>query len=341
MVHALRFASVLCLCLAMAACTRQRNQWSEPAAPASDGAPAATVNAKDERIVLFAPLDPGPLVAIYPNAGLELPHQMANRVDLLLRGHDGRVGETLPESFAARWDQGRVAATAGAHVVVLTRVVDLKRTKGSPGTPPIPDRIDAVVELRALDVDGRAIYHKRALGRADAQTSPKLAAASSSPESRATWDALDSGLGSLRTFLAAQNDLTSAPTPATALDQVEIVLVTVEFDAAPAGAEIQVDGIFRGHAPLTLRLPERALPVRISLEGHVPWEREVTPVEGMRIQPVLQPEGGAAPAPEAAPADAPTEAAPAETAPAPEAPAVPAPEAPAPAARADEEPAAG
>ncbi len=300
MVYALRSLSVLCVCLVVVGCTRQRNQWQEPSAGSGAAVPAP-LSLEADRIVLFAPLDPGSLGALYPDARLDLPHRMANRVDLLLRGHDGRVGETLPDSFAERWDQGRVAATSGAHVVVLSRVVDLKRTKGSPGTPPIPDRVDAVIELRALDVDGRAIYHKRALGRSEAATSPKLAAASASPESRATWDALDSGLGSLRTFLAAQSDLTNAPTPAT--EMVSIVLVTVEFDAAPEGAEITVDGIFRGHAPLTLRLPERSLPIRISKEGYVAWEREVMPVEGMRIQPVLTVEGGV-PAPEVAPVPA-------------------------------------
>jgi len=301
MVHVLRLISVIAICLTVLACSRERNQWQEPADQPGPAAatPAPTVNEKGERIVLFAPLDPGPLTAIFPEARLDFPYRAAERVDLLLRGHDGRVGETLPDSFAPRWDQGRVAATAGAHVVVLSRVLDLKRHKGSSGTPPIPDSVEALVELRVLDVNGRAIYHKRMQGRSDVATSPKLAAAAAAPESRAAWDALDAGLGSLRTFLAAQNDLSNAPTPATEMNPAALVLVPVVFDVAPAGAEIHVDGIFRGHAPLTLHLPVRELTIRIGLTGHIPWERTLTPADGMKIQPILTVEGGAAPAEEA------------------------------------------
>jgi len=341
MIHVFRLISVIAICLTVLACSRERNQWHEPAAQPGPAAatPAPTVNEKGERIVLFAPLDPGPLTAIFPDARLDFPYRAAERVDLLLRGHDGRVGETLPDSFTPRWDQGRVAATAGAHVVVLSRVLDLKRHKGSSGTPPIPDSVEALVELRVLDVNGRAMYHKRMQGRSDVATSPKLAAAAAAPESRAAWDALDAGLGSLRTFLAAQNDLSNAPTPATEMNPAALVLVPVIFDVAPAGAEIEVDGIFRGHTPLTLHLPVRELPIRISLAGHIPWERIVTPEEGMKIQPILAPEGGAAR--EAAPAaPAAPEAAPAAPA-APvdgEAPVEPAAPAPTPAV---EEPAAG
>ncbi len=297
----------------MLACSRERNQWQEPAAQpgAAAATPVPTVNEKGERIVLFAPLDPGPLTAIFPEARLDFPYRAAERVDLLLRGHDGRVGETLPDSFAPRWDQGRVPATAGAHVVVLSRVLDLKRHKGSSGMPPIPDSVEALVELLVLDVNGRAIYHKRMQGHSEVSMSPKLASAAAAPESRAAWDAFDAGLGSLRTFLAAQNDLSNVPTPATAMNPADLVLVPVIFDVAPAGAEIQVDGIFRGHSPLTLLLPIRELPIRISLAGHISWERNVLPADGMKIQPILTAEGGAAASEPASAEPAPAEMAPA------------------------------
>ena len=55
---------------------------------------------------------------------------MANYIDLLAKNADGRVGESLPDSGSAEWDQGRVAATRGAHLVVVTKVIDLLRVAG-------------------------------------------------------------------------------------------------------------------------------------------------------------------------------------------------------------------
>lgn len=296
---------------------RERNRWQEapPAAePAAETAPAEAAPPPlvgEKKIILFAPTDPGPLAAHWETAPLDLPHEMALRVDLLMRGFDGRVGETLPASFAARWDEGRVAATAGCHAVVLTRIDSLTLVKGGPGTTGNPDRIEVVAELRVLDVDGKPIYHKRAIGSAVASTSPKLNAAGAKPESRAAWDALDAGLADVRTFLSAQNELSSAPTPGTVIDPASIALIEVSFDTAPAGAEIHIDNAFRGHSPLKLKLPPRQMKVRVVLEGFDPWERDIEPKPGMIIQPVLKPV--AAPPAEAAPAPA------VEPAPAPEA----------------------
>lgn len=287
-----RFLPVICCLLVLAACTRERNRWQPPAEPAAgtpvaaEPAPVPLVEKNGDRIVLFAPLAIGPLAEGFPDAKLEFPYEMAKRVDLLMRGFDGRVGETLPVSFAARWDEGRVPATGGCAVVVLSRVNSITMIKGSSGTPPVPDRYDAEVEMRVLNVDGKAIYHKRAIGSYEQVPSPKLAAAGSRPESRAAWDALDAGLANIRTFIAAQNELATEATSATTVPPAALLDVTI--DAAPTGAEIYVDGAFRGHAPLTLQLPARALRIRIILDGYEVWEKSVMPEAGMRIQPVLK-----------------------------------------------------
>ena len=310
----------------LAGCSQERNRWTEAEAKAAEAAPQPAASATDgggvndksaKRIMLFAPTDIGPLVAIYPAARLDFPHSMAQKVDVLMRESDGRVGELLPDSGAPRWDEGRVPATAGVHVVVLSRILELRVKKGQPGVTSRPDRVEAIVEVRALNVDGKTVWRKRAGAEADVPTSPKTLTASARPESRAAYDALDAGLGALRSWLATQSDLVARPASATDESApAAAALIEVEIDSEPARADIFIDGVFRGNTPQKLRLPPRPLAVRIERKGYVTWEQpQVKPEPGMRIQPALQPI--AVPAAPAAPVAPPA----AETAPTPSAPA--------------------
>lgn len=291
------------LALVLAGC-QDRNRWTEEDARVAQAKPPANPDslARDARIMLFAPTDPGPLAAIHPDARLDFPHRMATRVDVLMRDWDGRVGEILPESGAKRWEEGRVPATGGTHVVVLTRVLDLRRIAGQPGVAARPDRVEALAEVRALDVAGRTIWRRKASAEADVPTSPKTVTPAARPESRAAYDALDAGLGALRQWLATQPDLTKQPQGG--IEPAAATLVAVEIDSDPKGADVLIDGVYRGTTPQKLKLPPRALTVRIERQGHQPWERTLSPEEGMRIQPVLLTLGAPAPAEPAAPVPA-------------------------------------
>jgi len=250
--------------------------------------PAAPVTAADlrrERIVLFAPTALGPLAPFDPAARLEFPFALADRVDLLMKGHDGRVGEVLPDSDAPRWNEGRVPATAGAHVVVLTQVISLNQVKGGTGLGSRPDHIEAVVDLRALDVNGAVLYRKHAVGEADVSEKPKIVTDNGKPESLAAAAALDVALSDFRTFLSAQNELANQPT-GLANPPTHIAIVV---DSAPSGADVLIDGTFRGTTPLKLSMPARQVKIRIEHQGFSAWERDVVPRADMPIKPALIP----------------------------------------------------
>lgn len=285
----LRLCVVISILLASAGCMQARQRYDgtvKSDAPVT-AAPTTAEEFRQQRIVLFAPTSLGPLAAIYPAARLEFPFAMADRVDLLMKGHDGRVGEALPDSDAARWSAGRVPATAGAHVVVLTQVLTLERIRGGTGLGSRPDRMNAVVELRALDVNGVVIYRKRALGQADVARMPKVVSEDGRPESRAAWEALTTALSDFRTFLSALNELANQPVRLNQQPAESAVPVIVDSD--PAQADVLIDGAFRGTTPLTLMLPAREVRVRIERQGFLPWERMLVPSIDMRIQPALVP----------------------------------------------------
>jgi hypothetical protein len=236
-----------------------------------------------ERIVLFAPTGLGPLATFDPAARLEFPFALADRVDLLMKGHDGRVGEVLPDSDSPRWNEGRVPATAGAHVVVLTQVLSLNRVKGGTGLGSRPDYVEAVVELRALDVNGTALYRKHAVGEADVSEKPKIVTDNGKPESLAAAAALDVALSDFRAFLSAQNELANQPT-GLADPTAQIAMVV---DSEPAGADVLIDGVFRGTTPLKLSVPARQVKIRIERQGFIAWERVLVPRADMPIKPAL------------------------------------------------------
>ncbi len=303
--HRFAMTLVLSASVAFAGCRLERNRWqeSEPtpapatgaAAPAPVRAPGIDPEAGLKRVVLFAPVDIGPIAELYPAARLDFPHEMANRLDLLVRDADGRVGELLPSSEDQRWDHGRVPATYGSHLVVLTRVLSLKQVHGSGGTGGQGDRVVAYAEIRAFDADGKLVFTKKASGEARMAQSPKTLSDSAKPESRAAWDAIDHAFAVLRRFVEERQDLPGAPSRASG-DPLPAAapLVAVVIDTDPVRADILIDGVYRGTTPQTIPLPTRPLKVRLERQGYQIWEREVTPCAGMRIQPALDPIAGAA-----------------------------------------------
>jgi hypothetical protein len=265
----------------LAACSRESNRWQ----PAPEGAAPAPA-AGDQRIVLFAPVAVGPLAAVHPDARIDFAYDMAQRMDLLLRDHDGRVGENLPDSDHPAW-RTRVAATAGAHLVVLTEISEVERIAGSPGATGRPGTVRAVVRMRALDVDGREVWAKKTSGGAEILQSPKLLSPSARPESLAAWDGCLTAEKALFTWLETRPDLVATPHRASQDAQGPLVAVTI--DSRPPNADIIVDGELRGTTPRTLKLPPRPLTIRLERQGHQPWQRSVTPSEGLELAPALEP----------------------------------------------------
>ncbi len=282
---------VVLLSLTFTACSREANRWQDGDAPAANAVAkpeAVTVEQPggDLRIVLFAPTALGKLAEIYPEGRIELPHKMANYIDLLAKNADGRVGESLPDSGSAAWDNGRVASTRGAHLVVVTKVVDLRREAGDPDVHGTTDRQIAIVELRMVDIDGRIVLSRQIRGESPVQKRAKFTGASNEPESLATWQALSTAAGLVRDYLADHQDLRNVPKQEV---PNAINLVEVAIDSEPSKADILIDGAFRGTTPQVIPLPpSKEVTVTIERQGYQPWTRKLVPVTGMKIQPGLE-----------------------------------------------------
>lgn len=278
----------LVLGFSFTACTREANQWKEEEAVAAKPEAVTVEQAGgDERVVLFAPLALGALGPIYPDGRTELPHKMANYIDLLAKDADGRVGESLPESGSTEWDAGRVAATRGAHLVVLTRVVELRREAGQADVQGPTERQIAVVDLRVVDVDGRVVLNRQIKGESPVQKRAKFTGPTNEPESLATWQALSTAAGLVKDYLSDHRELRSVPKQEVpnAINAVEIAI-----DSEPAKADILIDGAFRGTTPQLIPLPPgKEVTVTIERQGFQPWSRKLVPVQGMKIQPALVP----------------------------------------------------
>jgi len=66
--------------------------------------------------------------------------------------------------------------------------------------------------------------------------------------------------------------------------------ISVVVECTPAGADVLVNDVFAGNAPVTLTLPAgHSSTVSIQAAGFTTWQRSVTPQAGMRIAPTLSP----------------------------------------------------
>jgi len=243
------------------------------------------------RIILFAPVALGKLSDIYADAKLDYARKAAVYITVLAGDAAGQVSARLPDGASPDWKQGLVPAARGAHLVVLTSVLDLHRAAGIQDSHGPNEKAVALVEMRGLDRNGVMVFSKKAYGEAAAVVSPKFGGDANAPESLATWQAIATCLGSLRAFLRDQQDLPVST-------DIEVII-----ESTPPGADVLVDGAFIGNTPMTIRLPPRLLTLAIERAAFKPWSRQLTPIAGMHIQPVLEPGGqaGAAPAKPAAP----------------------------------------
>lgn len=280
-----RIALLAASLLLAAGCVTARNKWVPPSADKPAAVTTAPAETSSSRIVLFARVDTGPLVKVYPAADVEYAYQMATYIDVLARDADGQVGESIPTSSDEIWTRGRVPTAGGAHLVVLTRVLEFTRVPGIADSHGSNEQVRALVEVRCVDADGRIVLVRKVSGLAPVARSAKYAGPENEPQSLATWQALSTACGLVKAWLDGQPDLSPAPRQSGAGtgDVVE-----VSFDSEPAKADILVDGVFKGTTPQSIPLAPKPLTIRIERVGYKPWTREVTPVPGMRIQPALE-----------------------------------------------------
>lgn len=284
-----RLAALALVILTVAACTpRDRNTW-HPAPPG--GVSSARVQRPDEAAprrtaVVFAPVAIGALAEAWPDASEKFTYDLADRIDVLgaKADADGLAAPGLPASDDAAWRAWPVEGTSGADLVVLTVVQSIER-KDAPAATQGGRALTCttVIEMRALDAYGNVVFAKRGRGDWTGVPSPKFPGPEAKPESKTAWEACSNAVGALLEFLEKRNEAVAAG-PAPTAEQ----LVDVEIASDPTGADVMVDGIFRGNTPCTLKLPVKRQAIRIERGGHVPWERVMVPDAGMKIRPALE-----------------------------------------------------
>lgn len=289
MLRAMRLLTAACVILCLVACTpRDRNTW-HPAPPGGESSSRAArpdEPAPRRTAVVFAPVAIGPLADVWPEAGDGFTYDLADRIDVLgaKADADGLAAPGLPASDAADWRAWPVAGTTGADLLVLTVVQSIERLESPPNAQGQRQvTCTALVEMRALDAFGNVVFAKRGRGDWEGVPSPKFPGPEAKPESRTTWEACSNAVGALLDFLEKRNEAVASG-PAPTAEQ----LVEVEIASDPTGADVLVDGIFRGNTPCTLKLPVRRLALRIERSGHTAWERIMVPDAGMKIRPALE-----------------------------------------------------
>jgi hypothetical protein len=179
--------------------------------------------------------------------------------------------------------------------VILSKVIELRRFEGTPDVHGSTHYQVAVVELRAVDVDGRLVLNRQIKGTVAIENRAKFSGPTNEPETLATWQALSTACGLVKDYLDANPELRKVP-------RQEVPnapnLIEIAIDSEPAKADILVDGEFRGTTPQVIPLPAKELTISIERQGFQPWTRKVVPRTGMRIQPALVPlAASAVPAP--------------------------------------------
>ncbi len=265
------------------------------------------------RIIGIAPIQVGPLGDGNPTASTRWPDRLAERfaasarkaeVGLQLGGLAG-----VPAAGDPAWDAvPPPQLPAGVAAVALITITDLRRLGDG------IDRAQAVQDWRSAaklvirDRSGKVVYQATAPGEAGFAPSPKLMGPDEQPASFAAYEACSEVLARFLKSLALRSQgpdsgwTTPPPVAPILVAPAAAKTVSQVIESDPPGADVLVDGKFRGNTPLTIELPAQEVKLRIELSGRQAWERTVVPAADLRLRPLLQP---VAPIPPTPPTPAP------------------------------------
>ena len=261
-----------------AGCTlRNATEYDVAGARDRESRPVSSTVAADapseEAIALFAPVGMGTLAAFYPEGTSEWPIALASRLNILNRIDGVTVrayfNQHLPDAASEEWSRGRVPGTRTVRYVVLPQVVGVEESPGPLTTNGRISLFTATASLRVLDQRNVVVY--RILGWASEEDirSPKFNGPVNDPRVKAAKAALTAAVGSFQSWLRGQSDPLAG---ASALPTVSMAITT-----DPPGADIIVDGIYRGITPAQIAMPLRATELRIERQGFLPWARTIMP----------------------------------------------------------------
>ena len=145
--------------LALTGCQRDEQVWIDPTTT-DEAAPNQAP--ENHRIVLFAPVSLGAVAEVDPDAATRFPHDLIKWLGLNADMITSRVGATLPEANDSVWNQGGVAAAAGANIIALLTVDKVEQIDGGAGQD---DTMEATVTLRAVNVAGESCSPKHILAK--------------------------------------------------------------------------------------------------------------------------------------------------------------------------------
>lgn len=268
--------SALCLLALCAAAPWLAAEGEEPLQPVVD------------RVVIFAPVAVGNLTDRYPQAASDLANGMASRLTLRVAGVRANFSETLPASDAAAWSEGVQGLTSGAHLTVLT-VIEEYAVKTAPPGINTGEQMMARVHVRGLDATGNQVWHKADVIAVPNREDPKNRHIGG-PQGQVAWEACNAVLTSLAYWLTqtAGDDLKLRVTASGEPMPDAAQLIDVQIDSDPPGADILVNGVFRGTTPMTVPLPQLEIELRLQRQGHQPWTNRMTPAADMQIKPGLE-----------------------------------------------------
>ncbi len=281
-----RLLIILVVLLVFVSCARDR-EWVEPQ-KSSDTDPNA-LNELEGRLVLTAPAAMEEVIDVYEDAAGGYARQVNNILKRRIESARFMYGPTLPNAADPVWLSGPYAGAQGANLVVL---VDLEKIEEVPGiNGPAGPRKDmkATILMRVLNAQGQVIWKKTHSAQVPNSESHKFRG-SSSPTGRAVWNANLKCINALKDWLDAQSDTEEfGKKEPQAVAKPKATMHSVLISSDPKGADILVNGQFKGNTPIRISLPAEELEIKIERAGYEVWTRKLTPSEGMEVKPALNP----------------------------------------------------
>lgn len=284
----MRIFTLLLALTCLLACQRER-VWVEP--DKSEEADPNALQDEKQRVIVCAPAAMDKILDIYGDA----PRGYAKQVINWLKPQVGNArfiyGPSLPPADDERWNQGPYAGAAGAHVVVLVSLTELKVVDSINAPSRGRENVEATVEIRLLNRRGEEIWSKTNMASISNERTPKFRG-SASPTGRAVWNANFECIRAMKDFFDAHSDKDYFGEPvvlAESAPPLKSALVSFVVASEPHGADVLVDGVFKGNTPMTLELPAEEVELRIERAGYQPWSRKLVPSATLQIKPLLTP----------------------------------------------------
>ena len=279
-----RYVILICCLIIGSACQRER-VWLDPSQ--SKEKDPNNVSEIDGRLILLAPAAMDAIKDTYSEAPRGYAKQVINWLERGVGSTTFLYAPSLPDASAAIWGTGPIAAAAGSNLVILVALDSLEEVPGvnAPGGP----RTDllAKVTMRVIDAQGQTVWQKTHTAQVENSMSPKFRSGPGSAPGRAVWNANKKCISALKDWLDAKSDKETFGKEEPVQPKPQLGQVKVHITSTPLGADVLVDGQFKGNTPLDVYLPLKEVEISIERGGYQAWRRKLKPSTGLEIKPIL------------------------------------------------------